>query len=74
MTDWKPIESAPRDGSSVLLWARLRSVPPGNNDFYPIVGAWNKSIERWKVAPELLNRPEVLDARFWIELPNFAKG
>jgi hypothetical protein len=74
MMDWKPIKSAPRDGSSVLLWARLMSTPPGNDDFYPIVGAWNKSIERWKVAPELLNKAEVLDARYWNELPNFPKG
>jgi hypothetical protein len=74
MTDWKPIESAPRDESSVLLWARLTSVPPGTDDFCPIVGAWNKSIQRWKVAPELLNKAEVLDARYWTELPNSPKG
>jgi hypothetical protein len=71
--DWKPIESAPQDGSSVLLWVRLTSVPP-ENDFCPIVGSWNKSIERWKVAPELLNKAEVLDARYWTELPNSPKG
>ena len=73
MTDWKPTESALRDGSSVLLWARLTSVPPGDDDFYPIVGAWNKSIERWKVVPELLNKAEALDVRFWTELPNSPK-
>jgi hypothetical protein len=74
MTDWKPIESAPRDGSSVLLWARLTSVPPESNDHVPIVGAWDKSIHRWKVAPELLNKAEVLDAKFWTELPNSPSG
>jgi hypothetical protein len=74
MMDWKTMKSAPRDGSSMLLWARLTSVPPTNDDFYPIVGSWNKSIQRWKVAPDLLNKAEVLDARYWTELPNSPKG
>jgi hypothetical protein len=25
MMDWKPIKDAPKDGRSVLLWARLKS-------------------------------------------------
>jgi len=74
MMDWKPIESAPTDGSSVLLWARLTSVPPGSNDFCPIIGFWNKSIHAWKVAPELLNKAEALNAKFWTELPNSPNG
>jgi len=74
MTDWKPIESAPRDGGSVLLWARLTSVPPGSDDCSPMVGFWNKSIHGWKVAPELLNKAEVLNAKFWTELPNSPNG
>jgi hypothetical protein len=73
MTDWKPIESAPRDGSSMLLWARLKSVPPGTNDFCSIVGFWHNSIKQWKVAPEILNKDEVLDARCWAELPGEPK-
>jgi hypothetical protein len=44
MTNWRPIEEAPRDGRPVLLWARLKTNPPGLNDFYPIVGFWHHLI------------------------------
>jgi hypothetical protein len=27
MTSWKPIQDAPKDGRSVLLWARLKISP-----------------------------------------------
>lgn len=70
MTDWKPIDSAPTDGSAVLLWARLTRVPAGPDSFSPIVGFWHRSIRCWKVAPEILCESEVLDARYWTELPN----
>jgi hypothetical protein len=58
----------------VLLWARLASVPPGSTGFSLIVGFWHKSIERWKVAPELLNRDEELiraSARAHSVVPKF---
>jgi len=56
MTNWRAIEEAPRDGRSVLLWARLKTNPPSFNDFYPIVGFWHHSIQEWKVWPEHLCR------------------
>jgi hypothetical protein len=65
---WKPIGNAPKDGTPVLLWARLKISLP-SNDFYPIVGFWHRSIERWKVLPEHLNREEELIASYWIALP-----
>jgi hypothetical protein len=48
MTNWRPIEEAPRDGRSLLLWARLKTHPPGSDDFYPIVGFWHHFIQEWK--------------------------
>ena len=69
MTSWKPMEAAPKDGRPVLLWARLASVPPGDNDFSQIIGFWDNSIKRWKVEPELLNKAEVLIPIYWTELP-----
>ena len=36
MTSWKPIEDAPKDGRSVLLWARLKTPPAEQDDIgYP---------------------------------------
>ena len=70
MTSWKPIEDAPKDGRSVLLWARFKSAPAERDDFrFPVVGFWHKSIERWKVAPELLSKEE-LSPTYWTELPS----
>jgi hypothetical protein len=69
MTDWKSIDTAPRNGRPVLLWARLKTTPPGEDDFYAIVGFWHRSIQRWKVSPEHLNREEDLIASHWAPLP-----
>ena len=47
MTSWKPIEDAPKDGRSVLLWARLASAPAERDDFsFPVVGFWHIAFER----------------------------
>ena len=36
MTSWKLIEDAPKDGRSVLLWARLKTPPAEQDDIgYP---------------------------------------
>ena len=69
LTNWKPIDSAPKNGTPVLLWARLKSSPPSDDDLYPIVGFWHASVQRWKVSPEHLNREEDLIASCWIPLP-----
>ena len=70
MTSWKPIEDAPKDGRSVLLWARLKSAPAERDDLsFPVIGFWHKSSERWKVAPEILNWSEELIPTYWTELP-----
>jgi hypothetical protein len=69
MTIWKPIGGAPKTGTRVLLWARCKSIPP-DDDYSAIVGFWHKSIERWKVAPEHLNREEELMPTHWMEIPD----
>lgn len=69
MTSWKTINTAAKDGTPVLLWARLKNGPPENPAFYPIVGFWHRLIEKWKVAPEHLNQEEELIASHWAALP-----
>lgn len=69
MTSWNPINTAPRNGRPLLLWARFKSSPPGEATFYPVVGFWHRSIDRWKVAPEDLNGSEELIATHWAALP-----
>jgi hypothetical protein len=69
MKNWEPIETAPTDGTPVLLWARLKTSPSSEDDFYSIVGFRHQSIQRWKVWPELLNREEDLIPSFWTALP-----
>jgi hypothetical protein len=57
MTSWKPIEDAPKDGCSVLLWAQLASVPAERDDFsFPVVGFWHIAFERWKWHPHFWAR------------------
>ena len=61
MMSWKPIEDAPKDGRSVLLWARLKSAPaekdaPG----YPTVG-------RWQATRDLLSSAPLIPT-YWTEL------
>jgi hypothetical protein len=70
MTNWKTIENAPKDGRPVLLWARFKTQPAEKEvQSYPVVGFWHKSIGRWKVFPEDLNRGEELIPTYWVELP-----
>jgi hypothetical protein len=64
---WKTIESAPKNGRAVLLYARCKTNP--DHTFAPIVGFWNKQLTLWKVAPECLNRGEELIPSHWMEIP-----
>jgi hypothetical protein len=57
MTSWKPIDSAPKDGRSVLLWARLKTAPAEKDaPNYPIIGRW----DNWQW--------QVLIPTYWTEL------
>jgi hypothetical protein len=49
MIDWRPIETAPQDGSSILLWARFRAHPLERDSFFEVVAYWHgPPVERWK--------------------------
>jgi hypothetical protein len=74
LTNWKSIESAPKSGMPVLLWARLKTHPPSGDDFYQIVGFWHASVQQWKVSPEHLNQLEELIAAHWVALPEPPKA
>jgi hypothetical protein len=50
MIDWKPMETAPKDGSSVLLWARPWAHPHEPDGFSTVVGYWHKFLTRWKAS------------------------
>jgi hypothetical protein len=65
MTDWKPIDSAPRDGGKVLLFATLKVMPedaPG-----PFVGFWDDFVKKWKVAHALFSIHELIPS-WWAEI------
>jgi hypothetical protein len=40
--DWKPIKTAPRDGTPVLVWARWRNAPAGS-----VVARSNSRRKQW---------------------------
>jgi len=44
-------------------------MPAGQSEPAAVVGFWHREIERWKVAPEYLNREEDLHPFHWMELP-----
>lgn len=40
---WQPIATAPRDGTTVLLWVRWQNAPPG-----PAIAQWDGLRSGWK--------------------------
>ena len=70
MDNWKPIATAPKDETRVLLWVtRFETVPASQSEPSAVVGRWDEQIERWKVAPEHLNQAEELFPSHWVDLP-----
>jgi hypothetical protein len=37
--NWKAMDTAPKDGTNVLLWATLKTIPPYEEPG-PVVGHW----------------------------------
>ena len=63
--DWRPIESAPKDGTSILLWAMTHIDGVGCQ----LVAWWNRTDENWTFHVDF---EEVLFAhspRYWMPLP-----
>src|SRR3954462_5760230 len=42
-TPWQPINTAPRDGTAVLLWVRWQNAPAG-----PMIAQWDEFRSGWK--------------------------
>jgi hypothetical protein len=69
---WKTMESAPKNGTKVLLWATLKTPapydPPG-----PVVGRWIKApVEQWRPVPDLLDKGIALIPTHWTDIPAFS--
>jgi hypothetical protein len=64
--NWKTMESAPKDGTPVLLIAKL-DLPdeePG-----PVVGRWQKAVEEWRLVPDVLDKGHKLVPSHWTDIP-----
>jgi len=59
MTAWKTMESAPKDGTEVLLVARFQ-IYGGDGTISRVVGAWNEHVQQWRLSPEFLDNGEYL--------------
>jgi hypothetical protein len=67
MTGWKAMEDAPKDGRSLLLWAKLKTAPAEKDaPSHPIVGRWDNW--QWQATPDLLSSA-VLIPTYWAEIP-----
>jgi hypothetical protein len=66
--NWKPIASAPKDGTPVLLWVTQFGTA-GQSEPSAVAGFWHKAVEQWRMVPDYLNRGENLTASYWMELP-----
>jgi hypothetical protein len=63
---WKRIDSAPKDGTPVLLIARFNIQTEENGT---VVGHWENAIERWKPVPRFLDNGHELIPTWWMEIP-----
>lgn len=51
MSEWQPIATAPRDGTSILTYPHYAVTSWVSEDVYPGPGwsdGWDEGIERWK--------------------------
>lgn len=59
MADWQPIETAPRDGTNILLW--------DDRDGTVCAAAWNPSRKAWVASG-------TEDNLFWVELTHWRQS
>lgn len=65
---WQPIETAPKDGSIVLLRLTPHCVVSGQNDL-ELLGATAPRDEWWHIAPDDISYPLVNAPTHWMPLP-----
>ena len=55
---WQPIETAPKDGTPVLLYRPMWSI-------HYVIGRWNERLRQWRTDGGRM----ILDAEYWTALP-----
>jgi hypothetical protein len=66
---WKPISSAPKDGTRVLLFARLNT---DGAKLGPVVGYWHTTEDEWRLEPH--DTGTELMPTYWMEIPKIPTG
>lgn len=72
MTEWRSIETAPKDGSRVLLWTETDEADP----YVRVTGAYVRTIQIGKWDEETYGgspgwtKELIGDPLFWMPLPN----
>jgi hypothetical protein len=66
MSEWHPIETAPMDGTLILLWPYIDFGEPGEKDFYHVTaGFFNEEYKNWHD----LDSQELFMPTHWMKLP-----
>lgn len=66
---WKPIDTAPKDGRSVLLFITPDCIVSGNNDLN-LLGSTAPRDEWWHVSPDGIAYPIEGPPTHWMPLPS----
>lgn len=62
--EWQPIETAPKDGTDVLLWAAV----PGTKDYIAVSGYFDEMDDAWTGAINSIYGPFV-NPTHWMRIP-----
>ena len=65
---WRPIETAPKDGTNVLLYGRWKGEVSKNPEYWDIFKA-AYSFDEWVVCDSDIYGPIILDPTHWQPLP-----